>query len=306
MDKWSQFPTVEEVNKIDMVGYLAGLGHHPVSITGNEYRYLSLFRHERFPSFVVFRDSNTWRDGADLRRQQLMDFGIQYHGSTIGEVLNLFARALSRQAENGQMTGLTLPDPRPQVTILEQGNLFSHQLACFLKERRIPWEIAKKHCGQIEYGHAGMIQKAVSFLNDAGGFELENSFFQGHAGPRDKTYLDQGAPICSVFQDFMDFLSYKAIAQNEPQPLTNHLIFNGPRFPESSLPILNQQQKVHLYLPRNDTACSITDQLCRSSDRFRDQSQLYKGHPSLNAWTRYIGLIQRPKEPDRQRLRRSG
>jgi hypothetical protein len=297
---------VEEVNTIDMVGYLAGLGHHPVTVNGDEYRYLSPLRPERFPSFVVYRNSNTWREGTSLTRRQLMDFGIHYYNSTIGEVLNLFAKALANQAEKGQTPGLTTPAPRPPVTVLTQGSLFSHQLACFLKERRIPWEIAKNQCGQIEYGHAGMVQKAVSFLNDAGGYELENSFFQGHAGPRDKTYHDQGAPLCSVFQDFMDFLSYKAFIQNELQPLTNYLILNGPHLPENCMPILGQQQKVHLYLPHNNTACSITDQLCRSSGKFKDQSHLYKGHPNLNAWTRYIGLIQQPREPDHRRLRRSG
>ena len=77
----------------------------------------------------------------------------------------------------------------------------------------------------------------------------------------------------------MDFLSYKAISQNEMQPLANYLIFNRPQLPESCLPILDQQQKVHLYLPRNNAACSITDQFCLSFARFQDQSPAVQEPP---------------------------
>jgi len=77
----------------------------------------------------------------------------------------------------------------------------------------------------------------------------------------------------------MDFLSYNAISQNEMQPLPNYLIFNGPQLPGSCVLILDQQQKVHLYLPRNNAACSITDQFCLSFARFQDQSPAIQEPP---------------------------
>jgi len=77
----------------------------------------------------------------------------------------------------------------------------------------------------------------------------------------------------------MDFLSYKAISQNEMQPLANYFIFDGPQLPGSWLPILDQQQKVHLYIPLNNAACSIADQFCRSFARFQDQSPAVQEPP---------------------------
>lgn len=306
MDRSNSKPSLEEINRMDLTIYLALLGFQPVSINNEIYRYFSPLRKEHLPSFVVSRRTNSWAQGSYLEWYSLMDFAVQYHGFTIAELENHFLEQPLFRKTNPRSLALYQADKKHDIAILDHGTLLSHQLAWFLKERRIPWDIAREDCGQVEYGYAGRVQKAVSFGNDAGGFVVENSFFKGTTGARDKTFIDQGGNICAVFDDFMDFLSYKAIAENGLNPAINYLVLNGLGLNESSLSVLNQQSIVKLFLPFNHAGQEMTNRLTRSSRKFADQSALYKNYGNLNGWIRFIGHKLEAKVDLVPKLRQSG
>lgn len=52
----------EQAKHIDLVDYLATLGHHPEKIRNNDYWYLSPLREEKTASFKVNRKLNVWYD----------------------------------------------------------------------------------------------------------------------------------------------------------------------------------------------------------------------------------------------------
>ena len=290
--------SIEDINRVDLVEYLAFLGLHPASIKGREYRFFSPFQPETFPTFVVDRDANIWREGSDLRRHSPLEFGIKYHSGTIGEMVAAFSQALSRHVENKDPLQHRDPHAIDPAAVLAKLPLRSHEIASYLKNHCIPWEVAKQFCIQVDLQGSGKIEKTLAFPNSSGGYYLRNDCINSFLGPRGVSFKDAKAATCAVFIDFEDFLSYQGIFQNQPHALTNFLILNSPALAHKSHSIMEQHGEVRLFLPRNEAGLSITRDLCQVCDKYQDHSQLYLNYQGLNDWTRHIGqaAIRPPAE----------
>lgn len=306
MNTWSQLPSAEDVNKIDMVDYLAGLEYFPDSANGVEYRYFSPLKKEYFPSFVVFRDTNTWSEGIDKKRRTLLEFGTRYHPGTIGELLRHFADAqvaqLSRKSPERAIDSL----PGHQLRILDKRPLSGIKLAEFLAGYRIDWRLAHDYCKEAKIEYNGTIHKAVAFENDAGGYELRGPTFNGHWGPGGTSFLNRHADNCVVFLDVMDLLSYQCVFNSQPLAPANLLVINNPCLAETSLPLLQEHRQISLCLPNNDVGQQLTAYFSRVGSTVLDKSQLYKNHASLSAWVRDVGKGQLQEQAPDHRLKRSG
>ena len=88
METSKQLASCAEARQIDLVGYLAQLGHHPVQVRHPNYWYLSPLRKEKTPSFKVNQKLNCWYDHGLGQGGNLIDFGIRYHGCTVSELLH--------------------------------------------------------------------------------------------------------------------------------------------------------------------------------------------------------------------------
>jgi DNA primase len=77
----------KQANQIDLVDYLATLGHHSQKTRGNDYWYLSPLRSEHTASFKVDRKLNLWYDHGTGKGGTLVDFGIAYFNCTIKDLL---------------------------------------------------------------------------------------------------------------------------------------------------------------------------------------------------------------------------
>jgi DNA primase len=80
--------TCEDARQIDLVEYLAKLGHYPAKISMDDYWYLSPLRVEKTASFKVNRKMNLWFDHGTGIGGNLIDFGKLYHRCAVQELLN--------------------------------------------------------------------------------------------------------------------------------------------------------------------------------------------------------------------------
>ena len=76
-----------EAKQIDIVDYLAALGHRPQKIRNKDYWYLSPLREEKTPSFKVNRGMNAWYDHGIGKGGNLVDFGILYFNCSVRNFL---------------------------------------------------------------------------------------------------------------------------------------------------------------------------------------------------------------------------
>jgi hypothetical protein len=83
-------------------------------------------------------------------------------------------------------------------------------LCRYVNARKIPLEIAKQYCKEVDFELYNKKYSAIGFENTSGGFELRNEHFKGSTSPKDVTQISTAeAKDISVFEDFFSFLSYQ-------------------------------------------------------------------------------------------------
>jgi hypothetical protein len=295
--------TVKQLKEMDMVSYLSKLGHEPQEIKGQNYWYLSPLRKEKTPSFKVNRKMNRWYDWGEGKGGNLVDFGVLYFNCSVSELLvkldsssmQVTAHQKLTQGESGQEI------EKGQIMVLSERPLVSFPLLKYLQKRRIPQEIADQYCKEVNYELNNKNYYAIGFKNNAGGYELRNEYIKAASSPKDITFIDHGARDLATFEGYFNFLSYRTMYYKLEEPTRNFLILNSTSFFEKSLPLMQQHNKVHLYLDNDKTGQKFTQQaLDLDKKKFCDERGFYDKYDDLNDMLIHIG--QSNKQRLSQRL----
>jgi hypothetical protein len=279
----NNLPSVEEVKNTDMVDHLSSLGFKPAKVTRNDYWYLSPFIEETVASFKVNRNMNRWYDFGERKGGNMIDFGILYYNCNVKELLIKFNKSFSFQQQSIEANEEA--EAAKKIKVINEKEISSFLLIRYLHKRRIPVDIAKKFCNEIDYELYDKNFYAIGFKNNAGGYELRNEKFKAGSSPKDITLIKNNAEKISLFEGFFNFLSYQAIRHKQEQPHTNLLILNSTSFLEKNLLLIQLHKSVHLYLD-----CDTTGQKCIQKpleidkQKFVDERSLYKNYKDLNDW----------------------
>jgi DNA primase len=201
--------SIDEAKQIDIVDYLEKLGHHPQKIRNNDYWYLSPLRDETQPSFKVNRKLNAWFDHGIGKGGNLIDFGILYHDCSVAELLkelhDIFSfheptLTVQQPLANTQKLSEAL---EPKIKVIAAKPLTHPSLCRYLDDRKIPLELAKRYCQEVEFELYDKQYFAIGFQNKSGGFELRNEHFKGSSSPKDFTLIKQNnSGHIAVFEGF--------------------------------------------------------------------------------------------------------
>ncbi len=296
----NQYFSIQEARQMDIVEYLEKLGYKPQKIRNNDYWYLSPLREEKEASFKVNRTLNLWYDHGTGKGGSIIDFGMLYHNCSKPEFMQKISQSFSFHRKT-----LTVQQPQPntqkatealepKIKVIAAKPLTSPALCRYLNERKIPLEIAGKYCKEVFFDVYDKRYFAIGFENRSGGFELRNSVFKGSSSPKDVTYIScSDAKNISVFEGFFSFLSYQTLQQNDNQ-LTNFLVLNSLSFLEKNRQLMEENQKVFLYLDRDEAGKKYTQIALQWSRKYTDQSHLYKNHKDLNDYL--ISQSQKQKQ----------
>jgi len=289
MSSESKRLTCEHVNDSDLVDYLSSLGFYPKKVKGTEYWYISPFRDERTASFKVNRNINAWYDHGLGIGGKLVDFAIRFHQCTVKELLAKLQNDFPFHKQAKQQIRTSTQNNESAIKIVAIQDLSSILLRRYLTQRRITGSIAQSYCREIIFELNSKQYEALGFVNDKGGYELRNPWFKGGCSPKDISSFMAGEKEMAVFEGFFDFLSYKTIFQNQAVTPTDFVILNSLSFADKSRSILDQYERVHLYLDNDTAGRNCTQRLVMTSPKFIDESHLYKGHKDLNEWAQQIG-----------------
>ena len=300
MDFRNQRLSINEAKEMDMVIYLSTLGHEPTKIRKNDYWYLSPLREEKTPSFKVNRKLNRWYDHGLGRGGNLIDFGIEFHRCTFGELLNKLSGNLSFQKPHSQLVK-SVHETEPKIKVLGDFPLTSSVLLRYLEKRHIPIEIAQKYCREIRYELNEKNYYGIGFKNDLGGWEIRNPYFKASSSPKDITTFKNGSDEAVVFEGFTDFLSFQFLHKYLPEDSQDFVVLNSVSFFERARLFMEQHQAVRLYLDRDAVGQKCSRRALSMSNKYTDESKLYKNHKDLNDWMVNSGKLQ--KKHLRQKLR---
>lgn len=284
--------SVSEAKEMDIVYFLANLGYEPSKIRSNDYWYHSPLRDEKTPSFKVNRKLNRWYDHGLGKGGNLVDFAVLYHGCTVAEFLQNLNGNLSFQKPAPKQSFVN-HEPESQIKILGDFILSSSALLRYLQQRRIPFDIADRYCREVRYELNGKVYYGIGFRNDLGGFEIRNPYFKASTSPKGITAFDNSAGEVIVFEGFTDFLSFKAIHQQDPEDRFDFVVLNSVSFFETARPFLEKHNAIRLYLDRDTTGQNCSRYALSLSSKYKDESSLYQNHKDFNDWMVNFGKPQR-------------
>ena len=307
---------IGDAKQIDLVDYLAALGHRPQKIRNKDYWYLSPLRVEKTASFKVNRVLNAWYDHGIGKGGNLVDFGILYFNCSVSDFLQHLSQyenpsiSLFHQhspAYNLQASAPSFADEKKEtlnegkIIVLEARPLAEISLLKYLEKRCIPLDIAEKFCKEIDFLLYGKNRTVIGFQNNAGGYELRSAHFKGSSSPKEVTFFDHNKEELKVFEGFFNFLSHQVINKQDIDPLTNFLVLNSLSFFLNQRERMEQHQQIHLFLDRDSAGIKFTQQALQWSKKYIDQSHSYKKYKDLNE---YLIKQQEPRHKQSQRLGR--
>ena len=261
----------EQAKQIDMVDYLASLGYNPAKTKNDDYWYRSPLRDEQTASFKINRKRNVWFDHGTGQGGNLVDFGILYHKCSVNELLDKLNGNLSFHQPKPKIDVSVFEPRESPIQLLSERTIVSLSLLRYLKQRRIAETVARKYCKEVSFSSNGKVYTAIGFKNDQEGFELRNQWYKGSLAPKAVTSIENGGKELAVFEGFFDFLSYQSIHQNQHSSCSNFLILNSTSFFEKSREIMEQHDRIRLFLDSDKTG------------------QNCKGYKDLNEWMQNIG-----------------
>ncbi len=281
--------SIQAMKWIDIVEYLEKLGHQPRKARNNDYWYLSSFREEKEPSFKVKRQLNVWYDHGLGPVESPIDFGTLYYNCSIKEVLLKRSTSLSFHPQT-----LTIQQPEantqkaqealePKIKAIAAKPLTISALCRYKTAGKIPSEIVKKYCREVDFELPNKRYFAIGFENKYGGFELKKERFIGSISPKNVTQISTSeSKEMSVFGCFFSFLSYHIPQQKNNLSLTIILILNSHSFFEKSRELMEKSGKVFLYLDKDEVGMKNSRNALKCGMKYTDKSHLYKNHNDLN------------------------
>ncbi|HEY4064141.1 MAG TPA: hypothetical protein VGM30_19680 [Puia sp.] len=278
----------EQLNRIDLVDFLATIGIQPKKRKDHRYYYLSpLAGHPiHRPTFIVDRHRNRWRETSTRQTGVLADLAVRLYDCTIGELTGILRSTLPPVQQIHATKG---SNGIPLVALHQTHSIRSTYLERFLWERRIPLLVARQYCLEAWYHRKDQLYHALAFRNDAGGWELFDSNRHYRVAPGGPTLISHQSASVAIFRHVLDQLSYVALFSDPIHQLPDLLILNAPiPFPAVQA-MIQSYRHIHLFLPNDATGIAFSIQAAQSLTNCYDHRSLYEGYPTLNDWNCRIG-----------------
>jgi hypothetical protein len=285
--------SIDEAREIDMVDYLSKLGHSPSKIKNFDYWYLSPLREEKTPSFKINRKLNCWYDHGIGKGGNLIDFAIRYHNCTVGEFLKEVNSHFSFHKPAIIPSHRAEDHSESRIEIVGEKTISSLVLERYLTQRRIPIDLAKEYCKEVSYKLNDKEYYSIGFKNDAGGYELRNQYYKASSSPKDIKTFKNEAEEAVVFEGFFDFLSFIAIQKNLPEIKADFVVLNSLSFFEKARPFMEQHRLIKLCLDRDKSGQNCSRYAMSLSNKYKDESGLYKNYKDVNDWVMNIGKVKK-------------
>lgn len=291
-----EYLSFEQINRIDLVDFLATIGIQPKKRKAHRYYYLSpLAGHPvHRPTFIVNRRLNRWRETTTRQAGHLADLAVRLYDCTIGELTSILQAALPPVS---QLLATKDPNTPPLVTIEQVQPIRSSHLERYLWERRIPLPVARLYCREAWYKRSNNLYHALAFRCDAGGFELFDRNRHYRVLPCGPTHIRHQSPSIAVFRHVFDLLTYVALFAGPIDELPDLLVLNAPVPFIAVQDILRPYTLNHLFLPNDATGIAFSTLAIRALDNCHDHRSLYQGYTGLNDWICRIGTAPGLKIP---------
>lgn len=269
---------IDIAKQISIIRFLKENGLYPKKSNGINYWYFSPFRNEKTPSFKVNTALNVWFDYGIGVGGTIIDLGIKLYNCSIPEFLE---KLTSFNFSFQQQLLKKEKAVENKMEIIEIKKLSNVNLINYIKERRINHKNAIKYCKEIHFKHNNKLYYALGFMNNSNGYEIRNKYFKSCFAPKDITLIKNGSKYLSIFEGFMDMLSWFEISNKHKN--TDYLVLNSIAMFEKAKQHFSSYEKVFLYLDNDSSGKDIKKKITETKlSSFEDMSIRYEDFKDLN------------------------
>ncbi len=287
----------EQAKKIDIVYYLSNRGYKHDHIKGDKTWYLSPLSNERTASFNVNTSKNVWYCFSIGDGGTIIDLVMQLNNCDKYEALN----HLTNHNFSFHQPTKVRKSQLKECEIDRNTHLHHPVLLNYLRKRSINLSVAKNYCRELHYrykliaddpdintpsatnGHYEKLFFTIGFENDLGGFEHRNSIFKGCIYNKAITSIENNSNTLSLFEGFMDFLSYLTLKKRIPQE--DFVILNSTTLVEKTLPILQDYDKIKVFFDNDESGKKALKCIQENGQKkIIDCSIHYSKHNDLNEY----------------------
>jgi len=226
---------------------------------------------------------NRWYDHGEGKGGNIIDLLVQLKGFSISEVLTFLNNDTSSFSFHQQPIFSNSTSKEKNHEIVKIKSLENEALLNYLKTRKINLQVAKKYCQEVYYKINNKNYFAIAFKNDSEGIEIRNKYFKGALGAKNNTWIKNDSNSLSVFEGFIDFLSYLTLKEM-PKRKENYLILNSVSLIDKALPKLKEYNNIFTYLNNDSAGMTGTKIFKNHFKNSIDCSFVYNKYNDLNEY----------------------
>lgn len=295
---------LHDIKQIPIVDYLAQAGFEAKLIKGVNYWYCSPLRAELTPSFKVNAERNQWYDFATGDHGDIIDLACALHHCSTAEAMRRLAALkgvrLAASFSFGRITPVSLQSSSMELISVQA--VKHPKLLPYLTERGLQRSDVSPFLSEIYYKVSGKCFFALSFPNDAGGWELRNPYFKGCFAPKViSTIKGTDSHKLQLFEGFMDFLSSRKL---HPEGQADSIMLNSLTLLSKLIPTLHPYPIIESFLDNDEAGDRATKQLIDAGLPVKDMRACYALYKDINE---YLILAEQRKKittPHKRGLRR--
>ncbi len=272
--------TLNDIRNISIREYLGKLGINPTRENERRGMYHSPLREDKNVSFSVDFNRNIWFDHGLGKGGSIIDLVALMDNISIPDAIRKLESdsfSFHRNYDNHKPK----LKQEPAISIQTVTGLNNPVLLQYLKGRNINIEIAKCYCKEVHYSVNGKRYFAIGFQNDAGGYDLRNSYFKGCTNKDVTIHSGSDSDSCMVFEGFIDYLSFlslKGLKSAKQDVVILNSVANLPK----ALNFLQSHPKGYTFLDNDEAGKKATEQIKSVCNSVFDQSIQYSEYKDLN------------------------
>ena len=271
----------QRINNIPFSHIFSKIGIEPTKQKNKATWYKSPFREERTASFKVNLETNRYYDFGEGIGGTVVDFWCKYKScdvkTTIKEVSSLFSFPEQRIITKPIFKRGSFKKSESRIVIHEVKPLFSYPLKKYLTSRGLSQRVYP-YIKEVNYENSAGRFDAIGFKNDLEGFELRNEKYKGCSSKTITSLIKEDSTTLSVFEGFIDFLSYLERTQTDE----SFLILNSLAMSQKAKTLFTKFEKVKLFLDNDSAGKTLTRELLSEFSNVIDQSSTYGEYEDYN------------------------
>ena len=271
----------QHINNIPFSHIFSKIGVDPTKQKDKATWYKSPFREEKTASFKVNLKTNTYYDFGEGIGGTVVDFWCKYKScdvkTTIKEISSLFSSPEQTIFTKPIVKRRSLKKSESKIVILEVKPLFLYPLKKYLTSRGLSKRIYN-YIKEVHYENNKLKFYAIGFKNNLDGYELRSKDFKACSTKTITSLIKEGSTTLSVFEGFIDFLSYLEREKADE----SFLVLNSLSMIQKAKLYFTEFEKVKLFLDNDSAGRRVTKELISEFSNIIDQSFIYSEYEDYN------------------------